>query len=60
MTIYCLGGGGERFCKDHMVFRGGTEYKGGTIDNFLPIYCNEGGHKNITEPYGEGGGCGIR
>ena len=59
MTIYCLGGGGERFCKDHMVFRGELSIKGGTIDNFLLIYCNEGGHKNITEPYGEGG-CGIR
>lgn len=41
-------------------FSGGElSIKGGTIDNFLPIYCNEGGHKNITEPYGEGG-CGIR
>lgn len=42
-------------------FSGGElSIKGGTIDNFLPIYCNEWGHKNITEPYGEGGGCGIR
>lgn len=41
-------------------FSGGElSIKGGTIDNFLPIYCNEGGHKNITEPYGEGG-CGVR
>ena len=39
-----------------MVFRGGTEYKGGTIDYFLPIYCNEGGHKNITEALWGGGG----
>lgn len=59
MTIYCLGGGVKDFARITWFSGGELSIKGGTIDNFLPIYCNEGGHKNITEPYGEGG-CGIR
>lgn len=45
----------EDFARITWFSGGELSIKGGTIDNFLPIYCNEGGHKNITEPYREGG-----
>ena len=51
LEVFCLGG--------HKVFSGNlgggemslpTEYKGGIVENWLPINC--WGHRNITELYG--------